>query len=100
MNIHDLLKRNSDLAKWWASVVHDDRFEFLSLLVLADLAKAQLPPEELKGATSLLDKLATITDNLDLQTTTPNPGLDHRTIEQILADARQSSPLPSKSLPQ
>ena len=84
MSGRDLLLKDKDLTIWWVSVSQDERFDKIMALIRSDLPETSGGWEQLKGATAVLLLLQTITHNDDGATVLPSPGLDHRTLEQLV----------------
>jgi len=79
----DLLIKNKELAKWWVQITHDERFDQVIALVLAELAESCNSWERLRGGNESLNLLKRITDNQDCGKVYPSAKLDHRTVDQI-----------------
>lgn len=86
MNGANLLRRNKELAYWWVSVIHDDRFDQVIALARAEMAEEGLETEKLLGANHAFNLIQTMTDNADYANEFPSPGLDHRTLGEISKD--------------
>lgn len=85
-----LLKRDKELAKWWASVSHDDRFEQVCALARAELFEAGVSQEKLAGANLVITTLTEFVDNDAGSTKFPNPGLVHQMPERkTIEDKKQ-----------
>lgn len=84
-----LLQQDKELCKWFVSLSHDPRFLQVLGHVRAELCEEDLPSDNLRGANHALALLLTITDNQTGFDAVPGPGLDHRTLEQILESTTQ-----------
>lgn len=77
MSPKSIFLKDKDLAKWWVSVAHDDRFEKVASFVLAEIALSAPNQPYLEGAKGVLDTMATISDNpVDLLDSV-SPGMKH-----------------------
>lgn len=77
MTAKELFLKDKELAAWWVSVCHDDRFERVLLYVRSALMDTQPERTEIKGAETVLAFLATISDNDPDILGLANPGLHH-----------------------
>ena len=86
------LLRNKPLAEWWISITHDPRFESVMVMLRAELSEESKNWEQLQGGNATLTMLSSITDNVPGSAPPPSPGLDHRSLEQIVADSKNPNP--------
>jgi hypothetical protein len=85
MTSKSLLLLNKDLCAWWVSVSHDPKFDQLLVHLRAQLPDEVDGWEQLKGANKTLELLLTITDNPPSTSDMLSPGLDQRTVAEIMA---------------
>ena len=86
-----ILMGDKELAKWWVSVTHDDRFETICALARAELFEMNPPPDQVKGANIIIDTLTHFADStIDGARKFPTPGLVHQMPE------RKTLPEPNK----
>lgn len=71
-------KGGESLALWWTRISHDDRFLEVLTYARADMMEGKPKQEEMVGAENLAQTLLTLSDNPDLGTEIPTPGIVHR----------------------
>jgi len=75
-----LSKRQSDLRKWWVSIVNDDKFEQIKLLARSEFLDVSPNAEALQGAMSyerILEELPKAPETGEDILSQVNPGLNH-----------------------
>lgn len=65
------------LASWWASIVHDDRFQLVMACARAETMESRPSQEQIIGAEIMLQTLQTLSDNEPDLSEYPSPGLQH-----------------------
>lgn len=73
-----LFLADKDLVRWWIEVSHNSNFEKVSALVESQLFHSGFTSEQMKGAESALNLLATFADSEEpFANNIPSPGLIH-----------------------
>ena len=66
------------ISQWWASVIHDEKFEMVRTCARAELFEQGLSNEQMTGAQFMLNTLESLPEGEAQPTRFPSPGLHHR----------------------
>lgn len=71
--------KDKELAKWWASIAHDERFEKALVYCQAQFMQSRPDTAQLSGVLAFIDTLLAISDNApsDFDLSAANPGMHH-----------------------
>jgi hypothetical protein len=92
MSGQELLQRDKELLAWWISVIHDDRFERVMVHARAELSERTLDRAQMEGANLAFVTLCEIIESEPSGQFSPRPGIDHRSVAQILKDQKDKKP--------
>lgn len=70
--------KDKELAKWWASIVGDERFDKVCTYLRASVMEEAPSKELISGVVQTLHILSTITQGEESFRDFPNPGLHHQ----------------------
>ena len=66
------------ISQWWASIIHDERFEMVRTCATAEMFDHGLNKEQMDGAKHMLYTLEGLCDGEPRSTPFPSPGLHHK----------------------
>lgn len=77
MDAKTLLSKDKKLLQWWASVVEDERFEQVKLILKAHVFEGRPSPDQMIGVTTFIESMTSIIDPEEAPTVYAQPGLSH-----------------------
>lgn len=74
----EIFLRNRELAKWWASITHDNRFTEVATFARAEIMEQRPTQDQMVGAELLIHTLSTLPEGEANPFEFPTPGLHHQ----------------------